>query len=457
MVKRSSIGYIFLLLTANLICTPPNSVSGIVTDLTPPTFNSASYIIISPTQSIAYVPNTGNNTVSIINTTDNMVTGTVTDLNPETFRAPLNGTFSPDGTTAYICNPVGNSVSIINTASNTVTGKISDPESTFNYPVAMAFIPNSSPTTAYVVNESTNDSGGISIVQNNAVVGTVSGIPASRPYSIAVTPDGTKAFVVDTYNFQVFVIDTNTNSLAQTITGQSLAGAYTIAITPNGSTVYVGTASVNTVVIINADTNTITGNITDLSPATLIYPSDIAVTPDGTTAYVVNYEGDPTGAGGYGTGTVSIINVATNTVTGIVTDLNPPTFYYPWGLGITPDGTKAYVVNPNNTVSIIGLAPNDPVIYPPNTIAAQKTENSFLMQTDIINAISWTAPASGTTPANYKIYRDAALTQLIATVPATTLQYLDHNRQPNTSYTYYIVSVDAQGNVSSPISTTVID
>jgi hypothetical protein len=80
----------------------------------------------------------------------------------------------------------------------------------------------------------------------------------------------------------------------------------------------------------------------------------------------------------------------------------------------------------------------------------------FLLQTDYINNITWTAPTTGTTPAAYAIYRDATLTQLVSIVPANgPLQYYDHDRNPNVTYTYYIVSVDANGNQSAPVSVTV--
>jgi hypothetical protein len=80
----------------------------------------------------------------------------------------------------------------------------------------------------------------------------------------------------------------------------------------------------------------------------------------------------------------------------------------------------------------------------------------FLLQTDYINNITWTAPATGTTPAAYAIYRDATLTQLVAIVPANgPLQYYDHDRNPNVTDSYYIVSVDASGNQSTANSVTV--
>jgi hypothetical protein len=55
-------------------------------------------------------------------------------------------------------------------------------------------------------------------------------------------------------------------------------------------------------------------------------------------------------------------------------------------------------------------------------------------------------------PVSYKIYRDAGLTELIATIPATgSLRYADQNRQQNVIYTYYLVSVDQYGDVSNPV------
>jgi fibronectin type 3 domain-containing protein len=78
------------------------------------------------------------------------------------------------------------------------------------------------------------------------------------------------------------------------------------------------------------------------------------------------------------------------------------------------------------------------------------------LQTDYINKITWTAPEYGEAPVSYNIYRDPALTELVATIPASgTLQYYDHNRQPNVVYSYYITSVDSSGNQSTAASATV--
>ena len=58
-------------------------------------------------------------------------------------------------------------------------------------------------------------------------------------------------------------------------------------------------------------------------------PSDLTITPDGMRIYVVN-----TG------GTVSIIDTATNTVSGAI-----PVGVNFQSITITPDGTRAYVLN----------------------------------------------------------------------------------------------------------------
>ncbi len=97
-----------------------------------------------------------------------------------------------------------------------------------------------------------------------------------------------------------------------------------------------------------------------------------------------------------------------------------------------------------------------PPVFPPDSVQGCKIQNVFLLQTDFINKITWTTPAYGDAPIAYNIYRDEALTELIATIPANDpLQYYDHNRQPNVVYSYYIVSVDAYGNISTAISVTV--
>jgi hypothetical protein len=90
-------------------------------------------------------------------------------------------------------------------------------------------------------------------------------------------------------------------------------------------------------------------------------------------------------------------------------------------------------------------------ILPPTNLKGSKQVNRFFTQSVYSNTITWSAPLSGNTPVSYSIYRDAALTTLAGTVTSSQpLQFVDQNRQPGKQYSYYIVSVDGQENVSAP-------
>ncbi|WP_072691403.1 YncE family protein [Rhodococcus marinonascens] len=76
-------------------------------------------------------------------------------------------------------------------------------------------------------------------------------------------------------------------------------------------------------------------------------PQGVAITPDGTRAYITKQD----------RGTVSVIDTATNTVA--TTPI--PVGLMPWGAAITPDGTRAYITNQySDTVSVIGIGIETP-------------------------------------------------------------------------------------------------
>ena len=110
---------------------------------------------------------------------------------------------------------------------------------------------------------------------------------------------------------------------------------------------YVTNASSNTVSVIDTATNTVVatvpvGNGEVANP--FLFPSGVAVTPDGKHTYVTNASSN----------TVSVIDTATNTVVATV-----PVGINPYGVAIAPDGKRAYVANANsNTVSVIDTATN---------------------------------------------------------------------------------------------------
>jgi hypothetical protein len=105
----------------------------------------------------------------------------------------------------------------------------------------------------------------------------------------------------------------------------------------------------------------------------------------------------------------------------------------------------------NNNAGVIPTG----IVEAPVNFSGCKLTNTFLTFIDNINRLTWTAPILGNPPVAYTLYRDAALTQLVATLPANVLTYDDHNRNPEVVDTYYLVAADAAGDLSQPAVTTV--
>ena len=171
-----------------------------------------------------------------------------------------------------------------------------------------------------------------------SVSATVSGF--SNPYGIAVTPNGSYAYVADYAANAVYVVDTATNAVSASL---SVLTPFDVAITPNGSYGYAPNyvAAPGTVTVIDTSTNSVTATVSD---ASLNYPRGVAISPNGSYAYVANYGG----------GTVSVIDTSTNSVTATVT-----VGLGPWGVAVSPDGSTAYVPNSSSgTVSVIDTSTN---------------------------------------------------------------------------------------------------
>ena len=114
---------------------------------------------------------------------------------------------------------------------------------------------------------------------------------------------------------------------------------------------YIPNTGDNTVSVLNLSTNSVTATL-----AVGVQPYGVSVTPDGSKVYVSNF----------GDNTLTIINSSDNSMITITTGIgNGPT-----GLCVTPDGKSVYVVNQNdNTVSVIKTLDNSviatiPVITP---------------------------------------------------------------------------------------------
>ena len=177
------------------------------------------------------------------------------------------------------------------------------------------------PSTAYVTNFG---AGSISPIDTSTNVAGTAFAVGSEPGAIAITPDGTTAYVADESLNVVIPVRTATNTSGRTDHRWGPL-PFGIAITPDGKTAYVTNGSSNTVTPIDTATNTtgipdpgriaavrhrrhprrqdrLRGQLPlehrdpdqprhqhrgDRNPRRSD-PFDIAITPDGTTAYVAN-------------------------------------------------------------------------------------------------------------------------------------------------------------------------
>ena len=292
-------------------------------------------------QPFAYVTNNASHNVSVINTSTNTE---VLPRIPVGFY-PFGVAFTPDGAFAYVVNIAPNSsgnsepsnVSVINTSTNTeVLPRI--PVGTS--PFTVAITPDGA--FAYVVNWWSHD---VSVIDTSTNTEVLARIPVGmNPFAVAFTPDGAFAYVTNNASHNVSVIDTSTNAevLPRIPVGANPAG---VAITPDGAFAYVTNVNSHDVSVIDTLTNT------EVLPRIPVgtSPVAVAITPDGAFAYVVNFNSHD----------VSVIDTSTNT------EVLPriPVGTSPRGVAITPDGAFAYVTNFNShNVSVINTSTNTEVL-----------------------------------------------------------------------------------------------
>ncbi len=280
---------------------------------------------------LLYVTNQFGNTVSVISTSTDTVTSAVTGLS-EPWGAAVRG----DESLVYAVNLNGGGtgfVSVINTATNTI---VANNIPVGNGPTAIALTPNGS--TAYVTNESSNTVTAINTA-TNTVAATIS--VGTNPFLVAVSPDSTTAYVANN-SFSnpnagsVSVINTATNTVTATIALGGTNDPAGLAVSPDGSRLYV--TNTGNVTVINTATNTITTTIP------IAHSVGVAFNPNGATAYVLSNT------------TVSVINTTTNAITNTISLGAGVT---PVQIAIGPDGTAVYVTeNSNNAIAVISTATN---------------------------------------------------------------------------------------------------
>jgi len=456
------------LANVNVIDVATNTIIGNIP--TPVAGIGAFDIIVSPDGKRVYISNTNSGYVTAIDTTTNTV---VADI----FVAPGLGSLSitPDGKTVYVSNFNFGNVTTIDTATNTVGVSII----TGATPGMIAITPDG--TTAYVAN-SGSDTISIIDVATNIVINTIVFPAGSGPYGSFILPNGTTMYVANINNATVSVVDIATNSIVDTIPFLPGSQPFWVVSTPDSKKIYVINENTDDVTPIDVATNTagpsfanISGEIQDIvmSPdqAPVAFFS-VNVQPSGLpTQFNASASISPIGtissyAWDFGDGTTLITNLpivnhtysSTGSFNVLLTVTNSA------GTSTSKVFSSRFMSNnggPTASLSqIINIPP--PIIPPPSPPSPPTNVKGFQKscryptQTDLINVIKWNPPSTGVLPVAYRIYRDAAMTDLIAIVPASgPLIFEDHNRKKNKKYTYFILSVSATGTISSTVSVTI--
>ncbi len=354
----------------SVIATATNTVVATI-----PVGTSPTELEITPDGSQIYVVNQGNNTVSVINTATNTVVATVTGVGSVAVGIDI----SPDGTFAYVSNAGPNTVSVINTATNTV---VATGGPTGNDPFGLAVTPDG----AFVY--TANRLGGNVTVINTATNTTVIDISVGNaPWDVAVSGSLPKPEMdVQGGSPLVSILDGDTTPQAAdgtdfgdvNIFGGSVSRTFTIAnsggsdltlsgtpivqvsgangadfsvtqqpaspVTASGTTTFTIEFNASAAGVRSA-TVSIDNNDGDENPYDFtIQGNGIANPRPDNLAYVTNS----------GSGTVSVIDPATNTVEATI-----PVGVFPRGITLTPNGDFAYVANFNSdNVSVINTATN---------------------------------------------------------------------------------------------------
>ena len=314
-------------------------------------------------EAFAYIPNGGDDTVSIIKVLDNSPSGEITVGD------------SPFGITAgeeylYVTNESAGTVSIISESYKTV---VDDPLDAGASPKGIAV--TSDGAYIYVANYSEN-----TISRINISTGTRDPLNVGQgPLGVVMSPYQDYVYVTNSLDDSLSIISVDSNQLFVTLRDDYYLNhtnsdddvafnmPYGLAISPDGYYIYVvnnNNAGLGTISIISASTVYSQGDDFDwddysagedegpyslYAPVTVGNdPRCVVVTPDQQYLYVTNYADD----------TVSVISLADYSVETVsVGDASVADG--PYGISVTPSGSYVYVVNQlSGTVSVIDTEDN---------------------------------------------------------------------------------------------------
>jgi YVTN family beta-propeller protein len=263
----------------------------------------------------AYVTNSGDGTVSVLEYPSNHLIKTI-----EVGGEPVDVAITPDGLQAWVVDQAEGSatgaVSVIDTKTETV---VAGPIPVGKAPRGIAITPNGG--RAYVTN-SGDDTVTVLNTANFAQVGEPIEV-GKEPDGVAISTDGGSAFVAQRGG-GIAVIDTTTGKVVETI--DDTLGPSRITMAPDGGRGFVTNRMAETVTVFSPAARTQVGSPIQVGAE----PTGIATLPDGSFAYAAS----PVD------GTLTQIDTSIDLPIGA-----PIEFPGATGVAFTPDGRQGYVTD----------------------------------------------------------------------------------------------------------------
>jgi YVTN family beta-propeller protein len=197
---------------------------------------------------------------------------------------------------------------------------------------------------------------------SNAVIAKIAA--GSEPEGIAITPDGTSAYVTSItcgpllcsgadnppQVASVEVIDIASNSLKATVVignipSQNTPGVLlssSVAISPDGTRAYVSNAVGNQIWAIDTASNQVVATI----PAAVLGFVGVSISPDGSRLYAASV-GNP-----------SVVDVIDTKADDVVSSISLPSSEPPTQIRVTPDGSHAYVTGDTGHLWVVDTTTN---------------------------------------------------------------------------------------------------
>jgi len=422
-------------------------------------------------EAFAYIPNSGDDTLSVVKVLDNTVSAPLT-LGGSPFGVAANPS---DQDYVYVTNYDDNTASAISVSYNSVVTTLNVGAAPKGIAVtadgAFIYVANSTASTVSAVDISS---------------GALETIPVGQgPLGVTLSPKQDYVYVTNNEADSLSIIKADTNELFVTLANHyyinysssssdvAFSKPYGVAVSPDSHYIYVVNNGNNTVSILSASTvyaagtsfsfsnydatSSTSGPYTLYAPITVGNdPRGIVVTPDQQYLYVTNY----------GDNTVSVIQVSTSTVVKTISVGEGP-----FGISVNPSSDFVYVVNQlSGTVSVIYTNHGGTGTYSDyevidtvavgaspigfgNFIGGKPPRTPSGLTATLANktiTLSWSDNSSD--ELGFKIFRKQFVQgtySLLATVTKDTTEYTDASiLESDSNYYYEICAYNYDGNSS---------